>query len=115
MIAAERGLDEVLPRMPEFVARAKELAAALGALDGVEIVPYPPQTAMCHLLVHRELEPLNEAALEIADRTKTFIGYFAATEVPGVQKTELTIGAASLDVAVDDARELYSELLSASA
>jgi threonine aldolase len=115
LIAAERGLDEVVPRMPEFVSRAKELAAALVDLDGVEIVPNPPQTAMCHLLVHRELEPLNEAALEIADRTKTFIGYFAATEVPGVQKTELTIGAASLDVAVDDARELYSELLSASA
>jgi hypothetical protein len=101
--------------MPEFVAHAKQLAAALGDLDGVEIVPKPPQTAMCHLLVHRELERLNEAALDIADRTRTFIGSFAATEVPGVQMTELTIGAASVDVAVDEVRELYSELLSASA
>jgi threonine aldolase len=115
MIAAERGLDEVLPRMPEFVAHAKALAAALSDLDGVETLPNPPQTAMCHLLVHRELEPLNEAALDIAERTKTFIGYFAATEVPGVQTTELTVGAASFDVAVDEARELYSELLRASA
>jgi threonine aldolase len=115
LIAAERGLDEVLPRMSEFVARAKELAEALGALDGVEIVPNPPQTAMFHLLVHRELEPLNEAALDSAERTKTFIGQFAATEVPGVQTTELTVGAASFEVAVDEARELYSELLSASA
>jgi threonine aldolase len=113
--AAERGLDEVLPRLPEFVAHAKELAAALGGLDGVEILPDPPQTAMFHLLVQRELEPLNEAALDIADRTKTFIGQFRATEVPGIQKTELTIGAASLEVAVDEARELYGELLSASA
>jgi threonine aldolase len=115
LIAAEQGLDEVLPRLPEFVGRAKELAGALGALDGVEMVPNPPQTAMFHLLVHRELEPLNEAALDIADRTKTFIGHFAATEVPGVQATELTVGAASFEVAVDGARELYSELLSASA
>jgi len=46
LIAAERGLDEVLPRMPEFVARATELATALGALDAVQIVPDPPQTAM---------------------------------------------------------------------
>jgi threonine aldolase len=115
LIAAERGLDEVLPRMPEFVGRAKELASRLDDLDGVEIVPNPPQTAMFHLLVHRELEPLNAAALDIADRTKTFIGHFAATEVPGVQRTELTVGAASLDVAVDEARELYGELLSASA
>jgi threonine aldolase len=115
LIAAERGLDEVLPRMPEFVGRANELAAALGALDGVEIVPDPPQTAMFHLLVHRELERLNEAALDIAERTSTFIGHFAATELPGAQTTELTIGAASFHVAVDEARELYSELLSASA
>ena len=115
LIAAERGLDEVLPRMPEFVARANELAAALSVLDGVEIVPDPPQTAMFHLLVHRELERLNEAALDIAERTSTFIGHFAATEVSGVQTTELTVGAASFQVAVDEARELYSELLSASA
>jgi threonine aldolase len=115
LIAAERGLDEVLPRMPEFVARATELAAALGALDEVEILPNPPQTAMFHLLVHRELERLNEAALDIAERTSTFIGYFAATEIPGVQTTELTVGAASFQVAVDEARELYSELLSTSA
>jgi threonine aldolase len=109
------GLDEVLPRMPEFVARANELAAALGALDGVEIVPDPPQTAMFHLLVHRELDRLNEAALDIAERTRTFIGHFAATEIPGAQTTELTVGAASFQVAVDEARELYCELLRASA
>jgi threonine aldolase len=115
LVAAERGLDEVLPRMPEFVARAKELAAVLGDLDGVEIVPDPPHTAMFHVLVRRELELLNEAALDIADRTKTFIGYFASTEVPGVQTTELTVGDASFAVAVDETRELYSELLQASA
>ena len=115
LLAAERGLDEVLPRMPEFVARATELAAALGALDEVEIVPDPPQTAMFHLLARRQLERLNEAALDIAERTSTFIGHFTATEVPGVQATELTVGAASFQVTVDEARELYRELLRASA
>jgi hypothetical protein len=92
LVAAERGLDEVLPRMPELVARAKELAVALGDVDAVEIVPDPPQTAMFHVLVHRELEPLNEA-----------------------QTTELTVGDASSDIGVDEARELHSELVKASA
>jgi threonine aldolase len=115
LLAAERGLDEVLPRMPELVARASQLAAALGALDGVEILPDPPHTAMFHLLVRRELDRLNEAALDIAERTSTFLGQFAATEVPGVQATELTVGSASLQVAVEEARELYRELLRASA
>jgi len=57
---------------------------------------------------------LNKTALGIAHRTKTFIGHFAPTEIPSVQTTELTIGGASFQVAVDDARELYRELLSAS-
>jgi hypothetical protein len=70
---------------------------------------------MFRLFVHRELERLNEAALDLAERTSTFLGQFVATEIPGVQTTELTVGAASFQVAVDEARELYSELLSASA
>jgi hypothetical protein len=70
---------------------------------------------MFHLLMHRELGPLNKAALDIAERASTFIGHFAATEVPGVPRTELTVGVASFQVAVDEARELYSELLRASA
>jgi hypothetical protein len=44
----------------------------------------------------------------------SFIGHFAAIELPGVQTTELTVGGASFQVAVDEARELYSELLTAS-
>ena len=115
MLGAERGLDEVLPRMPNFVARAKELALALDELDGVEILPSPPQTAMFHVHVHRALAPLNEAALDIAERTNVFIGTFLASEVPSVQVTELTIGRASFDVSVEEARELYAELLDAAA
>jgi threonine aldolase len=111
MLAAERGLDELLPRMPELVTRAKELAAALAEVDGVEIVPDPPQTAMFHVHVHRELEPLNDAALAIAERTKTFIGFFSPTDVPSVQMTELTVGLASFDVPIEESRELYAELL----
>ena len=66
---------------------------------------------MFHLLVHRELERLNEAALDIAERTSTFIGHVAATEIPSVQTTELTVGAASFQVAVDEARELLQRAL----
>src|SRR5215218_1619117 len=63
LIAAERGLDEVLPRISELVAHARELGVALAELDGIEIVPDPPQTTMFHVYVRRPLEPLQEAAL----------------------------------------------------
>ena len=87
LIAAERPRRG--PAADARVRRARERARG-GArrLEGVDIVPDPPQTAMFHLLVHRELERLNEAALDIAERTSTFIGHFAATEIPGVQSTE---------------------------
>jgi threonine aldolase len=113
LIAAERGLDEVLPRIPEFVSRARELAAALAELDGLEIVPNPPQTTMFHVRVHRPLEPLKEAALAQAGRTGTFLGFFRPTDVPEAQRVELTIGPASLEVPVVEAKTLWQELLAA--
>jgi hypothetical protein len=51
----------------------------------------------------------------MAERTKTYIGQFSPTDVPAVQATELTVGGPSFDVPVDEARDLYAELLSASA
>jgi threonine aldolase len=111
LIAAERGLDEVLPRIPELVAHARELGAALAELDGVKIVPDPPQTTMFHLYVDRPLESLQEAALDQAERTGTFLGFVRATDRPEVQRLELTIGPASLEVPVSEARELWRELL----
>jgi threonine aldolase len=113
LIAAERGLDDVLPRIPEFVAHARELAAALAELDGVDVAPDPPHTNMFHVYVQRPLEPLREAALDQAERTRTFLGFVRPTELPGVQKVELTIGLASLEVPVEEAQELWAELLAA--
>lgn len=111
LIAAERGLDEVLPRMAELVARARELAAALAELEGVEIVPNPPQSAMFHVYLHGPLEPLQHAALDQAERSGTFLGFVRPTAVPQMQRVELTIGPASLEVSVDEAQVLWKELL----
>jgi threonine aldolase len=111
LIAAERGLDEVLPRIPEFVARAHELAASLGELGGIEIVPDPPQTTMFHLYVHRPLDPLREAALDLAERSRTFLGFVRPTDDAGLQRVELTIGPSSLEVPVAGAQALWRELL----
>ena len=69
---------------------------------------------MFHVFVQRPLEPLEEAALDLAERTRTWIGGFAPTDVPSVQKSEVSIGPPSLDVPVDEARALWEELLAAS-
>ena len=68
---------------------------------------------MFHLYVHRPLEPLQEAALDQAERTGTFLGFVRPTGVPEVQRLELTIGPASLEVPVVEAQALWRELLAA--
>ena len=74
-------------------------------------MPDPPQTTMFHLYVHRPLEPLQEAALDQAERTGTFLGFVRATDEPETQRLELTIGPASLEVPVAEATALWQELL----
>jgi threonine aldolase len=112
LLAAEHGLDEVLPRLPDYVARARELGQALAGLDGVTIVPRPPQTAMFHARVRRPLEPLRRAALDIAREERVWLGLYARpTEDPDVQRTEITIAEAGLGVTVEEAGRLWADAL----
>jgi threonine aldolase len=112
MLAAERGLDEALPRMPEHVEHTRALAAALAEVDGVSIVPDPPQAAMFHLYVRGDAKRLTEAAVELAEGTRTWLGaHFVTTADPAVAATEVTIGEVNLAVTPREAAELYSELV----
>lgn len=112
LLAAERGLDEVLPRMPDYVAHTRALAAALVEVDGVSIVPDPPQTAMFHLYIRGDAERLGEAAVELAEGTRSWLGaHFVPTADPTIAATELTIGEENLAVTPLEAAELYSELV----
>jgi threonine aldolase len=112
-LSAERGLDELLPQMPSFVRKAKDIGVALARIEGVDVVPDPPQVAMLHVFVRGELERLRDELFALAKERRTLIaGYFAPTPLPNVQKTELGIGAPTLDVPTDDIAELYAELVS---
>jgi threonine aldolase len=116
LLAAERGLDEILPRLPDYVARARTLGEAFASLDGVSVLPNPPQTAMFHVLVRRPLDSLRRAALEIARETKVWVGLAAEpTGDPDVQRAELTVAEASFAVPVDEAVQLWSETLARAA
>jgi threonine aldolase len=116
LLAAERGLDEVLPKMPELVAHARALGAALAELDDVAVVPDPPQTAMLHVHVRRPADALREAALDLAERTGVWPGGgWTPAEDPAVQRTELTVSVAALAVSPGEAAALYADLLAAAA
>jgi hypothetical protein len=115
LLAAEQGLDEVLPQMPSIVEHTRALGTALDELDDVSVVPSPPQTAMFHVHVRRDAERLSDAALALAEETKTWLGSFSRTGAdPAVAVQEASLGTASLRLPVGEAVELYSELLARS-
>jgi threonine aldolase len=68
-MSAERGLDELLPRMPEFAERARKLAALLGELPGVFVVPDPPQTPMFHLYLEAPPAAVTEASQQLREES----------------------------------------------
>jgi threonine aldolase len=112
LAAAERGLDEVLPRMPVYVEHARALGMALAALDDVSVVPDPPQVAMLHVHVRRPLDRLQEAAFDVSEEHGVWVGRsWTPTEDPAVQRSELWIGEDALDVPPEEAATLYREVL----
>jgi threonine aldolase len=107
-----RGLDEVLPRMAEFVEKARSIGAALASIDGIDVLPDPPQVAMLHVYARANLDRLRDAVLDIAEERKILIGgRFAPTPLPGVQRMELSVGASTCEIPTEDVAELYAELL----
>ena len=109
---ALRGLDELIPRMPEFLVHTRALAAALAAVPGITVVPDPPQTPLFHLHLAVERDALWERALDVAARDGVWLfGPPDATVVPGVTKVELNVGEPALEIAPDEAAALFARLL----
>jgi threonine aldolase len=102
-VAARDGLRRRLPRMGDYAARARDLAAGLSGLDGVRVHPEPPHTNAFRLFVDVGRDHLVEAGLRIAEEQHVALVLGGeAAEVPGWAFTELTVGDATLDWAVDD-------------
>ena len=102
-VGARDGLRRRLPLMPEYAARARELAAGLSTLDGVRVLPEPPHTNAFRLLVDVEHDSLLEAGLRIAETQHlALVLGWAAADVPGWSVTEITAGDATLAWSVDE-------------
>jgi threonine aldolase len=114
VVSAERSLDARLDRIPRFVQHARALAAALAAVEGVEIVPDPPQTPMFHVHLRGDRDRLCDAALAIAEQRKVFLfGELASTTSPSVHRHEVTVGDATLALEPDEVAALYAEIIAA--
>ncbi len=110
--SAELALAERLDRMPAYLEHARALAAALATVDGVEVVPDPPQTPLFHILLRGDGERLSDAALSVAEERKVFL--FAGTRStpsPSRQRQEVNVGDSSLLLEPAEVAELYAQVI----
>lgn len=91
------GLRLRLPRMGAYVEHARAIAVDLSKIDGVAVVPDPPQTNMMHI----HLRTTSAAVIAGIRRLTTeehlwsFGGSFA-TDTPEIRLVELSVGDATL-------------------
>ena len=112
VVAAEAGLDSRLDRVATYVGHARAIAAELATVDGLEIVPDPPQTPMFYLHLRGDADRLAEAAVSVAEERGVFL--FAepsTTSSPRWQRHEVMVGETTLALEPAELRELYVEVL----
>ncbi|MFJ5709817.1 threonine aldolase family protein [Streptomyces sp. NPDC093105] len=121
-LAALRGLDTELPRLPSYVAHARVVAGALGdalAEEGgpgwFRVHPEVPHTHQFQVWLSYEPDVLTAASLALTERTGTclFRRWFSpgAGGPPGVAVTEVTVAAPGLEWTAEDVRKAVRDFL----
>jgi threonine aldolase len=95
-VSALAGLEERLPRMGEYAAWARELAAALTE-RGLKVNPDPPHTNTFQLFVESDPDAVAERKIAFMEREKVEpCGGWWASQVPGTAMTEIAVHGAAL-------------------
>ncbi|MDE1893943.1 MAG: threonine aldolase [Pseudomonadota bacterium] len=95
-IAALDGLEHQAPRLGEFVARARALAAALAGLPGLLVHPNPPHTNAFQLWLPGTPSALAERHRQFAAEHRCWLfDAFAEAPLAGHAMAEVQIGPAS--------------------
>ncbi|WP_283132846.1 threonine aldolase family protein [Rhizohabitans arisaemae] len=111
-LSALDGLRRMLPAMPARVARARSLAAALTAVEGVRVAPEPPQTNGFRVYLPGEPAALERAHLALAEETSVWLfGRFTETEPPGLTAVEVEIHEGAATLTDDEVVVLVKRLL----
>jgi threonine aldolase len=104
------------PRMPAYAEHARAIAAALADLDGVRLVPDPPQAQMFHLYVDRPADDLLAGVRRVAAEQKVWTwSWTFPSETPGWSAVELSVGDATMGFTPAEVRDLVAEVTAATA
>jgi threonine aldolase len=101
-----------LPLMPGYLAHARAVAAALGGVPGIRVVPDPPQAPMMHLLLATTQDGFTVAARRLAAEQRIWAWPEAMTTGdPGVQRVELSVGDATCALEPGQVRDIIAALV----
>ena len=104
-------LQPRLARMPAYLDHARAVADALRDLDGVTVVPDPPQTPMLHLLLRTTHAAALDTARELArEGLWTWPGAYRTAD-PGVCRVELSFGEATCALSPQEVRDVLSRFV----
>lgn len=116
VITALAGIERQLPLLPEYVAHAKTVAAALAdaakQVPGVRVFPEPPHTHQFRLWVPFDPRDLRRAGVAQIDATGTaLVGGWMPGPLPGHAFTEVTVAADALTWNPDEVTGTFLDLL----
>jgi len=103
VLTAMVGLDRELPRLPEYVAHARIVAAALATLPGAVVTANPPHTHQFQLWLPYSKAALDQASLEMAEQEGIRFAGGWNEQTPGDRcMTEVTVAAGALEWTAED-------------
>jgi threonine aldolase len=112
--SARTCLARRLPRMRAYLEHAVAIAAALAGLDGVRVVPDPPQVPMMHVLLATSQAAFARAARRLAEERRIWAYQErSGTADPGVVRLELSVGDATCEMEPDEIRAIFAVLAGA--
>jgi threonine aldolase len=114
VLAARAGLRTRLPRIADYVRRARSLASLIAKLPGVEVVPASPPTNMMHVVVRGDAERLLDASAAVAaDEKVCLFTRLRPTDVPGHHVAEIAVGEGAFALPDEEVATLLSRILAA--
>lgn len=106
IISARKAFAQRLDKIPAYVAKAQEIAAALSHIPQMQLQPAIPPTNMCHVYLNGDKEALQKAAEAVREeRGISLFGGIWEGAVSGRLMFEMVIGDAGLEL---DASEVAS-------
>lgn len=110
--SAHKLLAERLAEMPARLAHARAIAAELAAIDGVRVLPDPPQVPMMHLVLSVSAEQFSINARRLAEDHGVWTWAEAApTDDPGMVRCELTVGRGTLQLSPSEVTQAIAALV----